>query len=56
MTCKGRNLTSLRAEATGRLFKELDVIDRLIERQVKSMCLLIQSYESVRFAPSYLKK
>jgi HAMP domain-containing protein len=56
MTRKGYNLTSLRAEAIGRLIKELDVIDRLIERQVKNMRLLMQSYESVRFAPQLLKK
>ena len=53
---KGHNLTSLRAEAIGKSIKELEVIDRLIERQFKNMRLLMQAYESVRFAPQLLKK
>ena len=32
------------------------MIDRLIERQFKNMRLLMQAYESVRFAPQLLKK
>ena len=56
MRSKGHNLASLRADAIRRSIKELDVIDRLIERQFKNMRLLMQSYESVRFAPQLLKK
>jgi hypothetical protein len=56
MASKGHNLASLRAEAIRKSIKELEVIDRLIERQFKNMRLLMQSYESVRFAPQLLKK
>ncbi len=53
---KGHNMASLRADAVRRSIKELEVVDRLIERQFKNMRLLMQSYESVRFAPQLLKK
>jgi hypothetical protein len=56
MRSKGHNMASLRADAIRRSVKELEVIDRLIERQFKNMRLLMQSYESVRFAPQLLKK
>ena len=56
MASSGHNLTSLRAEAVRKSIKELEVIDRLIERQFKNIRLLMQSYESVRFAPQLLKK
>ena len=56
MASKGHNLASLRAEAIRKSIKELEVIDRLIERQFKNMRLLMQAYESVRFAPQLLKK
>jgi hypothetical protein len=56
MSAKGHNMASLRADAVRRSIKELEVIDRLIERQFKNMRLLMQSYESVRFAPQLLKK
>ena len=56
MRSKGHNMASLRADAIRRSIKELEVIDRLIERQFKNMRLLMQSYESVRFAPQLLKK
>jgi hypothetical protein len=56
MQSKGHNMASLRADAVRRSVKELEVIDRLIERQFKNMRLLMQSYESVRFAPQLLKK
>ena len=56
MRSKGHNMASLRADAVRRSIKELEVIDRLIERQFKNMRLLMQSYESVRFAPQLLKK
>jgi hypothetical protein len=50
------SLSSARAEAVRRSIKQLEVIDRLIERQFKNMRLLMQAYESVRFAPQLLKK
>ena len=56
MRSKGHNLASLRADAIWRSVKELEVIDWVIERQFKNMRLLMQSYESVRFAPQLLKK
>ena len=56
MASKGHSLTSMRAEAVRKSVKELEVIDRLIERQFKNMRLLMQAYESVRFAPQLLKK
>ena len=56
MRSKGHNMESLRADAVRRSIKELEVIDRLIERQFINMRLLMQSYESVRFAPQLLKK
>ena len=56
MRAEGHNMASLRADAVRRSIKELEVIDRLIERQFKNMRLLMQSYESVRFAPQLLKK
>jgi len=56
MRSKGHNMVSLRADAIWRSVKELEIVDRLIERQLKNMRLLMQSYESVRFAPQLLKK
>jgi hypothetical protein len=56
MRSKGHNLASLRADTIRRSVKELEVIDRLIERQFKNMRLLMQSYELVRFAPQLLRK
>ena len=56
LVSKGHNLASLRAEAVRNSVKDLEVVDRLIERQFKNMRLLMQAYESVRFAPQLLKK
>ncbi|WP_279243129.1 hypothetical protein [Candidatus Paraluminiphilus aquimaris] len=56
MRSKCHNMASLRADAVRRSIKELEVIDRLIEWQFKNMRLLMQSYESFRFAPQLLKK
>jgi hypothetical protein len=56
LTNSGHSLGSLRAEAIGKSIKELEVVDRLIERQFKNIRLLMQAYESVRFAPQLLKK
>jgi hypothetical protein len=47
MASRGHNLNSIRAEAARKSIKELEVIDRLIERQFKNMRLLMQAYESV---------
>ena len=52
----GHSLVSVRAEAITQSTKELEVVDRLIERQFKNMRLLMQAYESVRFAPQLVKK
>ena len=51
MRSKGHNMASLRADAIRGSIKELEVVGRLIERQFKNMRLLMQSYESVGFAP-----
>jgi len=56
MGSKGHNMASLRADSIRRSIKEHEVIDRLIERQFKNMRLLMQSYESVRFALQLLKR
>jgi hypothetical protein len=56
MRSEGHNMASGRTDAVRRSIKELEVIDRLIERQLKNMRLLMQFYESVRFAPQLLKK
>lgn len=52
----GHSLVSVRAEAITQSTKELEVVDSLIERQFKNMRLLMQAYESVRFAPQLVKK
>ena len=52
----GHSLVSVRAETITQSTKELEVVDRLIERQFKNMRLLMQAYESVRFAPQLVKK
>ena len=53
---KDHSLASVRAVAVRSSIKELEVIDRLIERQFKNMRLLMQAYESVRFAPQLFKQ
>jgi hypothetical protein len=40
MRSKGHNMASLRADAVRRSIKELEVIDRLIERQFMNMSML----------------
>jgi len=53
---KDHSLASVRAKAVRYSIKELEVVDRLIERQFKNMRLLMQAYESVRFAPQLFKQ
>ncbi len=53
---KGRNLDSLRSVGLSRARGSYETLDRLIERQLKNVRLLMQSYDSVRFAPQVYKK
>ena len=53
---KGRNLDSLRSVGLLRARGSYETLDRLIERQLKNVRLLMQSYDSVRFAPQIHKK
>ena len=53
---KDHSLASVRAKAVRSSIEQLEVVDRLIERQFKNMRLLIQAYESVRFAPQLFKQ
>lgn len=52
----GATISSLRSSAIDQLLPKIDVIDRLIERQIKNIRLLHQSLESLRFAPLLYKK
>ena len=56
LVAKGHNLDSLRTEAFSRARGSYETLDRLIERQLKNVRLLMQSYDSVRFAPQIHKK
>jgi hypothetical protein len=49
-------ISSLRAAAIDQILPKLEVIDRLIERQIKNIRSLHQSLESLRFAPLLYKK
>lgn len=53
---KGRNLESLRLVALSRARSSYETLDRLIERQFKNVKLLMQAYDSVRFAPQIHKR
>ena len=53
---KGHNLDSLRSEAMSRARSSYETLDRLIERQLKNVKLLMQAYDSVRFAPQIHKR
>ena len=53
---RDHSLASIRAKAVRSSITELEVVDRLIERQFKNMRLLMQAYESVRFAPQLFKQ
>ena len=47
----GHNLDSLNAAGLQAARSSYETLDRLIERQLKNVRLLMQSYDSVRFAP-----
>jgi len=53
---KGHNLDSLRLVALSRARSSYETLDRLIERQFKDVKLLMQAYDSVRFAPQIHKR
>lgn len=53
---EGHTLQSLRTDAFRYRRESFETLDRLIERQLKNVRLLMQSYDSVRFAPKVHKK
>ena len=56
LASEGHTLRSLRTDAFRFRRESFETIDRLIERQLKNVRLLMQSYDSVRFAPQVHKK
>ena len=52
----GHNLDSLRAAGLRAARSSYETLDRLIERQFKNVKLLMQAYDSVRFAPQIHKR
>ena len=56
LASEGHTLQSLRTDAFRFRRESFETIDRLIERQLKNVRLLIQSYDSVRFAPQVHRK
>ena len=56
LASEGHTLQSLRTDAFRFRRESFETIDRLIERQLKNVRLLMQSYDSVRFAPQVHKK
>lgn len=56
LVSEGHTLQSLRTDAFRFRRESFETIDRLIERQLKNVRLLMQSYDSVRFAPQVHKK
>ena len=56
MTAQGHNLASLRAEAIKETLPQIDTLDRLIDRQFKSIRLLMQAHDSAKFAPQLHQK
>ena len=56
LASEGHTLQSLRTDAFRIRRESFETIDRLIERQLKNVRLLMQSYDSVRFAPQVHKK
>ena len=56
LVSEGHTLQSLRTDAFRFRRESFETIDRLIERQLKNVRLLMQSYDSVRFAPQIHKK
>jgi len=56
LSSEGHTLQSLRTDAFRYRRESFETIDRLIERQFKNVRLLMQAYDSVRFAPKVHKK
>ena len=56
LASEGHTLQSLRTDAFRIRRESFETIDRLIDRQLKNVRLLMQSYDSVRFAPQVHKK
>ena len=56
LASEGHTLQSLRTDAFRYRRESFETLDRLIERQLKNVRLLMQSYDSVRFAPQVYKK
>ena len=56
LASEGQTLQSLRTDAFRFRRESFETIDRLIERQLKNVRLLMQAYDSVRFAPQVHKK
>ena len=56
LVANGHGFESLRAAAFRMVLDSYGTLDRLIERQLKNVRLLMQSYDSVRFAPQIYKK
>ena len=56
MVVNGHNLSSLRSSALSSVRNSYETLDRLIERQFKNVKLLMQAYDSVRFAPQIHKR
>jgi len=56
LASEGHTLQSLRTGAFLYRRESFETIDRLIERQLKNVRLLMQAYDSVRFAPQVHKK
>jgi len=56
LASEGHTLQSLRTDAFWFRRESFETIDRLVERQLKNVRLLMQSYDSVRFAPQVHKK
>lgn len=53
---EGHTLQSLRMDAFRYRRESFETVDRIIERQLKNVRLLMQSYDSVWFAPQVHKK
>ena len=56
LASEGHTLQSLRTDAFRFRRESFETIDRLVEHQLKNVRLLMQSYDSVRFAPQVHKK
>ena len=52
----GHNVNSLRSSGLSSARNAYETLDRLIERQFKNVKLLMQAYDSVRFAPQIHKR